>query len=111
MPDTLKNMTELRAKYNSLIERAEELDRQATEAGNELWKFVDDRAIRGVDKPYEICGAEDAWHPRHPEGHPEYDEDDLVASAQCQLPKGHREMGYRNHLECGPDGSVWAAWS
>lgn len=111
MADTLKNMTELKAKYASLQARKDELERQAIDAANELWKFMDDRAYREAVKPYEICGAEDAWHPRHPEGHPEYDEDDLAASAQCQLPKGHKELGYRNHLECKPDGSVWGAWS
>lgn len=76
-----------------------------------LWLHMEERAVRGVFKPYEICGAQDAWHPRHKEGHPEYDEDDLVASCVCQLPKDHRDLGYRNHLEMTEDGKVWGSWS
>jgi hypothetical protein len=111
MPDTLKNQVELRAKYNSLRERKEQAERQSIEAANALWKFMDDRAYRDAEKPYEICGDEDAWHPRLSENDPSYDEDDLVASVRCQLPKGHQAMGYRNHLETTQDGKVWGAWS
>lgn len=96
MAGTLKNMTELRAKYASLQERKDELERQATEAANALWKFMDDHAYRQAVKPYEICGDDDGQGRKH---------------LECQLPKGHREIGYRNHLECKPDGSVWGAWS
>jgi hypothetical protein len=81
------------------------------DAEGALWKFMEGLANRTAEKPYEICGAEDAWHPRHEEDHPDYDEDDLVAAAQCQLPKAHKDMGYRNHLEMTDDGKVWGAWS
>lgn len=77
---------------------------------NRLWKFMEARAERGITKPYEICGAEDARHPRHEEGHPDYDEDDLVPHVICQLPRNHRDLGYRNHLEM-KDGQISGAWS
>lgn len=104
-------VADLKNKYRNLQDQKDEAERLATEAANALWKFMDDHAYRQAVKPYEICGAEDAWHPRLEESDPAYDEDALIPEAQCQLPKGHREMGYHNHLECKPDGSVWGAWS
>lgn len=102
---------ELSARYASLWDRKEETERQAIEAANALWKFMDDRADRASEKPYEICGVEDGWHPRLRESDPQYDEDDLVAELRCQLPKGHKEFGYRYHLETGPDGGILGSWS
>lgn len=103
-------MSDKQTDYASLVAKWGELNRQAVEAGNALWKFMDDHADRDIPKPYEICGAEDSWHPRMEETDPAYDEDDLVPSCQCQLPKNHRDLDYRNHLEMR-DGKVWGAWS
>lgn len=89
------NETEERAKYASLIERRAEFEKYATDAANELWKFMDDRAERGILKPYEICGAVDGGDRSH---------------LECQLPKGHKDLGYRYHLEMR-NGQVWGSWS
>jgi hypothetical protein len=96
--------------WNSRLNTARRAREVADEAEQSLWNFMEQHAYRGVERPYEVCGNEDAWHPRHDEGHPEYDEDDLVPSAICQLPRNHRDLGYRNHLEM-KNGQVWGAWS
>lgn len=96
--------------WNGRIRDMQRTRDEAAQWRNKLWKFMEERAHRSAFKPYEICGAQDAWHPRHDEGHPEYDEDDLVAGVICQLPKDHQELGYRNHLEMDSSGKVWGAW-
>lgn len=96
--------------FERLKARAESAQRDADMRHAALWQFMEDWAIRDAYKPYAICGDQDSWHPRHEEGHPEYDENDLVAGVICQLPANHRDLGYRNHLEMR-DGKVWGAWS
>lgn len=89
-------VADLKNEYRNLQDQKDEAERLATEAANALWKFMDDHAYRQAVKPYEICGGDDGQGRKH---------------LERQLPKGHRELGYRNHLECKPDGSVWGAWS
>lgn len=109
LPSTPEEVADQRL-FARLQAHAEQAQKKADLRAQALWEFMEERAVRDVYKPYEICGDEDSWHPRHKEGHPKYDEDDLVPSVVCQLPKNHRELGYRNHLEMR-DGSVWGAWS
>lgn len=112
MSDIATDPRMLATMYRSRVFTAQRRREDAKHAEQKLQDFIEDRAFRSAPKPYEICGAEDSYHPRLPETDPAYDEGDLVPSCQCQLPKGHREeLGYENHLEMTEDGRVWGAWS
>lgn len=84
----------------AVLARAEEIIKQRDEVARKAGELMAGRRARRPE------------HPRLPETDPAYDEDDLVPSCQCQLPKGHREeLGYEKHLEMTEDGRVWGAWS
>lgn len=81
--------------WNSRLNTARRAREAADEAEGKLWTFMEQRACRGVEKPYEICGDDDGQGRNR---------------LECQLPQNHRDLGYRNHLEM-KDGKVWGAWS
>jgi DNA-binding FadR family transcriptional regulator len=88
-----------RARYEALVARAEDAERQYDAAVGEFMDYLLAHSTREAVKPWEICGNLDSFYEDEDTGEAWY-------RVQCQFPKGHSDdLGVRYHYDTGNEWS------